>query len=98
MSIYQTAYYQYNGIVQHFLITSLVASILLTVIINIILMIFPNSARKVERGISEKVQDIQRDEDKGQKPRVRVFFPWKTMLFLSLGLTLLINLIGFSGR
>jgi len=79
---------------QDFLIQSLIASIVLTVLINVLPRFFPETTRKVEREVHEKIERAFEEQENGQRPRVRVFFPWKTMLIISLVLTVLVNVIG----
>ena len=83
---------------QNFLITSLIASVVLTVLINILPMLFPNTAQKAQRKLREKIDEQISNQEQGNAPRVQVFFPWKTMLIVSLVLTVLVNLIGFFSR
>ena len=80
---------------QNFLLLSFVASIVLTVLINLLPMLFPKSSEKVERKIHEKISESISKQSEGQRPRVRVFFPWKAMLVASLVLTVVVNLVGF---
>lgn len=81
-----------------FLITSILASIVLTVALNILPILFPNAAAKAQRKIEENARRaIEQHEDDG-RPRVKVFFPWKAMLVISLGLTIVVNLVGFFAR
>jgi len=88
---------------QDFLIQSLIASVVLTVLINVLPRLFPNQSRKVENNIHKKIEEaFQEDElrrEEGSGPRVKVFFPWKSMLVISIVLTVLVNLVGiFAGR
>jgi len=88
---------------QDFLIQSLIASVVLTVLINVLPRLFPNQSRKVERQIHEKIEEAFKEDDdrrqQGNKPRVKVFFPWKAMLIISIVLTVLVNVVGiFAGR
>ncbi len=83
---------------QNFLITSLIASVVLTALINILPMLFPKTAQKAQRKIKEKVEESFNEQEHGTGPRVKVFFPWKTMLIVSLVLTVLVNLIGYFSR
>jgi len=86
---------------QDFLVQSIVASVVLTVLINVLPRLFPIQSRKVERQIHEKIEEAFQEDDhrreQGNKPRVRVFFPWKAMLVISLVLTVLVNLVGLFG-
>jgi len=81
-----------------FLLTSLIASVVLTLALNLLPAIFPNAAAKAERKIVEKMQETHSDRLDPNTPKVRVFFPWKAMLLISLGLTLAVNLIGVLAR
>lgn len=81
-----------------FLILSLVASIVLTVLLNAAPLIFPKSSQKLERKVQQKINETIEQQDQGNQPRIRVFFPWKTMLAISIGLTVLVNLIGWFSR
>jgi len=80
---------------QNFLVLSVIASVVLTLLINILPMLFPKSSEKVERKVHEKISESIRRQEDGNQPRVRVFFPWKAMLFASLVLTVVVNLVGF---
>ena len=66
---------------------SIIASIVLTLVLNILARLFPGIGKKAE----ERFLDQMEDHVSG-KPRVRVFFPWKWMLAASVLLTLLLNL------
>ena len=62
---------------------------------NVLPLIFPNAANKVQRKIEENARRaIEQHEDENQ-PRVKVFFPWKAMLIGSIVLTVLVNFVGF---
>ena len=81
-----------------FLITSLIASIVLTLALNLLPMLFPNAAAKAEHKIVEKMQETHDNRVNPNTPKVRVFFPWKAMIIISIGLTLAVNLVGFLAR
>jgi len=87
---------------QDFLVHSLIASVVLTVLINVLPRLMPNTSRKVERNIHEKIEQAFAEDDErkasGDKPRVRVFFPWKAMLIISIVLTVVVNLTGLFFR
>jgi len=77
----------------NFIIYSIVASVLLTVILNVLLLLFPSAATKLKKKTEENARNaIEQHEDTDQ-PRVKVFFPWKAMLIGSIILTVLVNLI-----
>jgi len=81
-----------------FLMTSLIASVVLTLAINLLPMLFPNAAAKAERKIVEKMQETHEDRVNPNTPKVRVFFPWKAMILISIGLTIAVNLVSFLAR
>ena len=81
-----------------FLLTSLIGSVILTLALNLLPALFPNAAAKAERKIVEKMQETHENRVDPDTPKVRVFFPWKAMLLISIGLTVAINLVGFISR
>lgn len=83
----------------NFLLISIVGSVILTVLLNLLPLLFPKGAAKVQRKIEENARSMIQQHEDDNRPRVKVFFPWKVMLIGSLVLTVLVNLIGFfSGR
>ena len=82
----------------NFLLISLIGSIVLTLALNFLPVIFPNAAAKAERKIVEKMQETHSDRVDPNTPKVRVFFPWKAMLMGSLVLTVLVNVVGLLAR
>lgn len=79
----------------NFLLFSVIGSVVLTILINVLPIMFPNAANKVQQKIEENARkSIQQHED-DQQPSVKVFFPWKIMLIGSILLTVLVNLIGY---
>jgi len=81
-----------------FLITSLVASVVLTLAINILPMLFPNTAAKAQRKIEENARRAIEQHEDDDRPRVKVFFPWKAMILISLVLTVVVNLVGLFAK
>ncbi len=82
----------------NFITYSIIGSIVLTIALNVLPLLFPNAAAKMQKKIEENARrSIEQHED-DNLPRVKVFFPWKTMLIGSLVLTVLVNLIGFFSR
>lgn len=78
---------------QNFILSSLIVSLVLTVVLNILPMLFPKSSAKVERKIHEKISETVARREVDNHSRVRVFFPWKVMLVISVGLTIVVNVI-----
>lgn len=78
----------------NFLLTSLIASVVLTLALNLLPALFPKAAVKAERRILERVQKTHENRVDPNTPKVRVFFPWKAMLLISVVLTVAVNLIG----
>ncbi len=81
-----------------FLLTSLIGSFILTLALNLLPALFPNAAAKAERKIVDKMQESHENRVDPSTPKVRVFFPWKAMLLISIGLTIAVNLVGFISR
>ena len=73
------------------LAVSLVLSVVLTVVLNVALRVFPGLGERIGRGLAALVAPRPGDPQDGA-PRVRVYFPWKAMLVVSIGLTILLNL------
>ena len=87
-----------NVVMSNFLLTSLIASVLLTLALNLLPALFPNAAAKAERKIVEAMQDSHQNRVDPNTPKVRVFFPWKAMLIISLVLTVGVNLVSLVAR
>ncbi len=82
----------------NFLLISLIGSIVLTVALNLLPALFPNTAAKAERKILESVQKTHDNRADPNTPKVRILFPWKAMLLISIGLTVAVNIVGFMAR
>lgn len=82
----------------NFLLASIIGSVVLTILLNILPLVFPNAAAKTQRKLEENARRAIEQHEDEQRPRVKVFFPWKAMLLLSLLLTVLVNLVGFFSR
>ena len=82
----------------NFIIYSIVASVVLTAVLNILPLLFPNAAAKVQKKIEENARESIEQHEDGTRPRVTVFFPWKAMLIGSIVLTVLVNLISLLAR
>lgn len=78
-----------------FLVASLLLSLVLTVVLNLLARI-PGVQEWVAARLSSLTPPPpppDRPPDEG-RPRVRVFVPWKAMLIGSIVLTILVNVIG----
>jgi len=82
----------------NFFIYSIVASVMLTVVLNIMPLLFPNAAAKIQKYIEDNARQAIEQHEDDRRPRVKVFFPWKAMLIGSIVLTVLVNLIGSLAR
>jgi hypothetical protein len=77
----------------NFITYSIIGSIVLTLLLNFLPLVFPNFAANTMRKLEESARrTIDQHEDDNQ-PRVKVFFPWKGMLIGSVILTILVNVI-----
>lgn len=88
------------------LVVSIVASVVLTVLANAILRWRPVSERHVEKGFRDLLgrtePPLRRSTSEGRQhrpdrrddgPRVRIIVPWKLMIVVSLALTVVVNLL-----
>lgn len=73
------------------LVVSLVLSVVLTVLLNVVLRLFPGAGDRIGDAV-ERAAERARQPDDG-RPGVRVVFPWKWMLVMSLALTVVVNLL-----
>jgi hypothetical protein len=69
---------------------SLIASIVLTVVVNLALWLGPGMARWLQYNL-RRLAEPPPPGDEPRTPRVRVVFPWKLMLVGSLVLTVVLN-------
>ena len=74
------------------LAVSLAVSVLLTVVVNVALRVFPESGHRAARWLAEHTSSGPSDTRAGE-PRVRLFVPWKAMIVVSIILTVLLNLL-----
>jgi hypothetical protein len=72
---------------------SIAASVVLTLVLNVALRVFPDARLRLHDSLRRTLERAHRSTDEPDVPRVHVVFPWKVMLVGSLVLTLLINLI-----
>lgn len=75
-----------------FFLYSIIASVVLTLALNIIPRLFPSASRRTMYRIQEKMEEQARQVEQGNRPRVQVFFPWKFMILASIILTVFLNL------
>ncbi|MEB8432817.1 hypothetical protein OO007_11305 [Cocleimonas sp. KMM 6892] len=86
-----------------FILYSIIGSVVLTVLLNALPLLFPKASDKLRQKIEEysqrnAEQKYDPDQPDENKPKINVFFPWKAMLLGSLILTVLINLIAWLSR
>lgn len=67
------------------LAVSVVASVVLTVLLNVAARLFPDESERAARRLVERTESSD--------GRVRVWVPWKAMLIGSLLLTVAVNLV-----
>ena len=75
-----------------FIRNSIIASIILTVLINLFPAIFPKSAERLHRKLEQQSQRAIEQNQDPNRPNIKIFFPWKAMILISIGLTILVNL------
>ena len=71
---------------------SIVASVALTLVLNVALRVFPGARLRLHDSLRRAVERTDQPIDEPDVRGVHVVFPWKVMLVGSLVLTLLINL------
>ena len=76
----------------NFIVTSIIASVVLTLALNLLPLLFPKASRRAVDKIHETMENQTREIESGQRRRVRVFFPWKMMLLASVLLTVFLNI------
>lgn len=81
-----------------FLLYSIVGSVVLTIIVNILPIIFPKTSQKAQAQIHKKMSEKIDQVERGEAPRVQFFFSWKWMLIGSIVLTVLVNTVGYFAR
>ncbi len=70
-----------------FLLLSLIASVVLTILANVGLWVWRKRGGEIARRAEEAF---------GETPaRAQIIFPWRTMLIVSIGLTILVNALLF---
>ena len=73
---------------------SIVASVALTVVLNLVLFFWPGAARRLHDTLARLAERSAHEPSEAGAPRGwRVIFPWKAMLIGSLVLTVVINLL-----
>lgn len=77
----------------NWLVVSLLASVVLTVALNVAIRLFPGAADRGARRVDDWAQRQQAAELGDADRRVRVVVPWKAMLLASIGLTILLNVV-----
>jgi hypothetical protein len=83
----------HNGDVS-WLAFSIIASVVLTILLNIALRVFPGMSRRMRDGFTRLAERTDEDHPYGEpRSRVRVYFPWKAMLIGSIVLTVVINIV-----
>ena len=82
--------------VPDFLVTSIVVSVVLTIVVNVALRVFPGTGRRLGESVQRlgewQTGSYDSPNDRSQRPRVHVIFPWKVMLIGSIVLTIALNL------
>ena len=76
-----------------YILYSIAATVVLTIVVNVVPLLFPNATAKVQKEIEKNARKIIEQHEDANYPRVKVFFPWKVMLIGSIILTLLVNLV-----
>jgi len=78
------------------LIVSLVLSVVLTLVANVALRVFPDLGPRVARWFTAFTASEKPDQS-AQSSHVRVYFPWRAMIVVSVILTVLLSLLRWIG-
>lgn len=70
---------------------SIVLSLLLTVVVNVGLRVFPDAGRRIARAMTQPSLPSE-TEGRRTNHRLRLWTPWKAMLLSSVVLTIVVNL------
>jgi len=81
-----------------FLLYSIIGSVVLTLVLNLLPLLFPGAAAKLQKKVEENARRAIEQQEDDNQPRVKVFFPWKAMLIISVVLTILVNLIAYFSK
>ena len=73
------------------LVVSIVASVGLTVVLNLALRLFPGAGRRIGESIDRALERHAPPPDDPDRSRARVIVPWRLMIVGSLLLTLVLN-------
>jgi len=76
---------------------SIVLSLLLTIVLNVGLRLFPDAGRRLARGMTQPSLPSA-GESRPSNQRVRLWAPWKAMILGSVILTLVLNLVLWLAR
>ena len=68
---------------------SIVASVVLTIVLNVALRLFPGASDRLEREVADLASPTR--SNRTDDSRVRVVVPWRAMLLVSLILTVVVN-------
>jgi hypothetical protein len=77
----------------NWLVVSLVASVVLTIVLNVAIRLWPGAAERGTRQMDDWAQRQDAAEFGDGPDRVRVIVPWKAMLLGSIVLTVLLNVV-----
>ena len=72
------------------LAVSIVASVVLTVLLNVAIRVFPGAGRRLAQAMARLTLPSPEENRSGDR-RVRVFIPWKAMIIGSVVLTIVVN-------
>ena len=75
------------------LLVSIALSVVLTVVANVVLRLFPGAGRQVADGFERLAADSDRRADERGGSHARVIVPWKAMLIASIALTVALNVL-----
>ncbi|HKY13706.1 MAG TPA: hypothetical protein VJM33_02185 [Microthrixaceae bacterium] len=69
----------------------LVLSVVLTLLLNVAIRLWPGPAQRGAERLVDWTERQEASKPDAEPGRVRVFVPWKAMLIVSIGLTIVLN-------
>ncbi len=79
------------------LVISIALSVILTVLLNVGLRVFPAASRRITSAVAEPDRS-DADAPRTGHRRIRVWTPWKAMILGSVVLTVVVNLVLWISR
>jgi hypothetical protein len=70
-----------------------IGTIVMTVAFNLLPRLFPTATRQAAYKVQDRLDEELSEKESGGS-KVKLFFPWKAMIVISVVLTVVVNLVG----